>query len=121
MDQARNEKAQRWYLRIQEFQESSLSQTAWCKEKGIPTSSFQYWYKKIQGCHGQPEAGFTDWLEIRSDSHLNCPDRSVPCKHTAPVNHIDPITFSYGGFRMEISPDTPMETVQSMLRIMRSV
>lgn len=121
MDRTKNEKMQRWYLRTQDFLESNLSQAAWCKEKGIPTSTFQYWYKKIQEGQRREETGLASWLELRSTAEPDCRDLSVSCTKAAADSPMRPITFSYGGFRMEILPDTPMETVQGMLRMMRSV
>lgn len=36
-----------WIKRVEEFNSSNLSQTAWCKENGIKPSSLRYWLGKI--------------------------------------------------------------------------
>lgn len=48
-----NAKAGLWADRIHSFQESGLSRKDWCRQAGIPQSTFGYWIRKIQS--GVPE------------------------------------------------------------------
>ncbi len=36
-----------WKKRIEEFQASSLSKSAFCKQKSIPVHTFYYWIKRL--------------------------------------------------------------------------
>jgi len=35
-----------WQVKVEEFKQSGKTQTAWCKEQGIPSGTFQYHLKK---------------------------------------------------------------------------
>lgn len=38
----------KWQERIQSWQESGLTQSAWCQQHGIRTSKFGYWKRKLE-------------------------------------------------------------------------
>lgn len=56
------------------WQQSGLSQKAWCKKKGIAYSSFHYWYRRYRTRHVHdqqadsfvqlPAPSFTPWCEL---------------------------------------------------------
>ena len=51
---------------ILQWQQGGLSQKAWCAEKGIPYSSFHYWYKRFRNLHSPnkqaPHEGFVQLM-----------------------------------------------------------
>ena len=59
---------------ISQWQQSGLSQKAWCEQKGIAYSSFHYWYKRYRNQHiGRQDTdtfiqlatpSFTPWCEL---------------------------------------------------------
>ena len=42
---------------IESWQQSGLSQKAWCERNSIPYSSFHYWYRRFRNRHGNPGGG----------------------------------------------------------------
>ena len=52
-------KAERWAETMRAWSESGLTQAAFCKQRGIPISTFQYWrYQRRAGQNaGAPEKG----------------------------------------------------------------
>ena len=43
-----NEKEQLWYARYLEYIDSGLPQQRWCRQHGLPQSSFRYWCNKFE-------------------------------------------------------------------------
>lgn len=42
-------KREEWLARVASWKSSGLSQSAWCREHGVPLASFSYWQRKLSG------------------------------------------------------------------------
>lgn len=64
MKQSEREKQrQLWIARLCDLEESGMMQEEWCKSKGIPYSTFRYWFRKLKK---EAETGNreTNWLKV---------------------------------------------------------
>src|SRR5215216_1939768 len=63
---------QKYFDNIIRWQQSGLSQKAWCAQNGITYSSFHYWYKRFRNEKA-------DYKQITGDGfvHLKVQDRSL--------------------------------------------
>ena len=46
--QSKEEVKHRMFAKIEQWQQSGLSQKAWCEQAGIPYHVFHYWYKRYR-------------------------------------------------------------------------
>ena len=44
-----------WLQRVNAWQQSGLSQKAWCDQHGVSPSQFSYWKRKLQAVHVNSE------------------------------------------------------------------
>lgn len=44
----REQQRQLWLARLCELEESEMTQEEWCNSKGIPYSTFRYWFRKLK-------------------------------------------------------------------------
>ena len=51
---------QQMFDAILQWQQSSLTQKAWCHQNNIAYSSFHYWYKRFRSQHLDKEQGMAD-------------------------------------------------------------
>jgi hypothetical protein len=49
--QSKEEIREQKFLMIEAWQQSGLSQKAWCSQESIAYHSFHYWYKKYRSAH----------------------------------------------------------------------
>ena len=47
-------KHEQWQQRIQEWKESGLSQTAWCKQQNLKPTQLSYWHRKFEPKTAEP-------------------------------------------------------------------
>ncbi len=45
-------KRAQWVERLAAWERSGLSQTAWCREHGVPLARFGYWRRRLSGAVG---------------------------------------------------------------------
>lgn len=55
-----------WIARVDEFNASGLSQTAWCKEKNINLRTFSHWITKFKN-NTQPKVKKSNWITLKSN------------------------------------------------------
>jgi len=62
MTEKQNE--QEWKTKIEEFKKSGLTQTQWCKEKGINLRNFNRWYNLLKN-QVSNDKGKTNWIPLK--------------------------------------------------------
>lgn len=62
MTEKQNE--QEWKTKIEEFKKSGLTQTQWCKEKGINLRNFNRWYNLLKN-QVPNDKEKTNWIPLK--------------------------------------------------------
>lgn len=57
---------EQWQQHIDAWQDSGLSQAAWCRQNGVVVSQFGYWKKKllIEGTPSAPSKAFSPFVPV---------------------------------------------------------
>jgi hypothetical protein len=83
-----------WNAKIQEYKDSGMSVTAWCRSQGIPDSTFSY------HLHKEKPAKPAKFIELKDASG---------------------ITISCQGLSIEIHPSFDVTTLQKFLKVLTSL
>lgn len=92
-------KESEWRTHIEEWKQSGLSQSEWCRSKGFNPGRLSYWRQKL-GYTKQPNINFT---EI---SHKPAVTSAKESK----------LVISIGNARIEITEDINLEFLQKVLK-----
>ena len=84
-----------WNAKIQEYKDSGMSVTAWCRSQGIPDSTFSY--------------------------HLHKEKPAKPAKFIELKDTSSSITISCRGLSIEIHPSFDVTTLQKILKVLTSL
>lgn len=66
---ATNEQRNQWLKKIEDFKSSEKTKVAWCKEKNISISTFNYWNKKFKK-ESKQENKNVDWISINPNEPI---------------------------------------------------
>ena len=95
---------ERWSRQIAAWQQSGLSQAAYCRQAGLRPTDFSVWKKKL-GCSGALPSGFvTVSLATREQ---------VTARGAALAVELP------GGYRIAVSPDFDELTLQRLIAVLR--
>jgi hypothetical protein len=94
-----------WKKRIKNYQASGWSAARWCKENGVPESSFSKWKKKILELEKKKEAAVTQWVAVPKEK-----------RETTTV-----VTIRIGAVEMEVKPGYDAKHLQQVLRTVMAV
>lgn len=65
-------KQQKFFEDIIRWQQSGLSQKAWCEENGIPYSSFHYWYRRFRNQQaGNKQKSADGFVQLMAQDRLS--------------------------------------------------
>ena len=103
----KEERQEYWEMVIEDFSESDLTKTEYCKNNEIAVSTFNYWENKLKELKDQAEGGRFVELRIPDDdaSKINVADGCFE-----PELGID-----YRGLRILITSQTPMPLLTNVL------
>ena len=98
------EKEQLWYARFLDYANSGIAQKRWCREHGIPQSSFRYWCNKFRAFRTPDEQELSEpnqgqWYELscRQETELTC---------RIPAETIETIRLQIRDLKMEFPTGT---------------
>ena len=108
-DMTKEEREEYWALVFEEYQESGLCKTEYCRNNDIPVSTFNYWLKRLTGDHVSDEGRFAELI--------------IPEKRTESLDQISPssvlfrpeMILEYRGARLQINSSTPQELIKRVL------
>lgn len=91
---------------VKQFKESGKSLSAWCREQGIPTSTFSKWVEKFSSPQSQP----VQFLCVR-DSQQTTNSRE---SQTEPM-----LLLETGPYKLHIQESTSGRLLASVLEVLR--
>jgi hypothetical protein len=89
-----------WGKRIKNYQASGWSAARWCKENGVPESSFSTWKKKVLTLEEKKEPAVTQWVTVSKEN-----------RETTTA-----VTIRIGAVEMEVKPGYDAKHLQQVLR-----
>ena len=106
----KDEKQRLWEERIQEFRSSGQTCKAWCREQQIPVATMNYWLRK-QKSDEFSSASETLFAKLPTEEELLQKDFSDT---PFPVR-----IFITECIRIQISPQCPVELLQTLARTLK--
>lgn len=105
-------KSDLWLSRIKDFQESGLSRQDWCRQNGIPQSTFSYWFRKQRS-------------QISDTEEVNTPVFArLPSEQEIQSGYITgdaPVTICLPeNIRIKVNADCPPGLMASLLQALKS-
>jgi transcriptional regulator with XRE-family HTH domain len=95
-------KRELWKERIQEFNESKLSQKEFARQGGLSVNTLQYWLRKAKA---EPDfVSSTDWLEV---------------KKPEPAPKASPMILEIDGVRIALMEDFDPEFLKNVIRTLK--
>lgn len=113
-DMTNEERQEYWGMVIEEFQSSGISKTEYCKNNGIAFSTFQYWYKKFT--YGEAEESGSRFAELVDPALEKINVEPVPGRPAQEVR--GELSIQYGNIRIQVSSETPMTLLASVLGVL---
>ena len=109
-DLKKEEREEYWSLVMEEFRESGLCKTEYCKNNEIPYSTFRYWERRLsESADALDDGRFTELIlpDQKDVKHLSLPLQEDPFR----VEMI----LEYMGIKLLINSKTPLMLISEIL------
>lgn len=113
----KEQQRQLWFARLCELEESEMTQEEWCKSRGIPYSTFRYWFRKLKK---EAEDGNrqTNWLKVDMPLGNKIAKIHLPEELETVAGSIN---IRFGEFTVEIQNGCDSQRISEVLRILRAL
>jgi hypothetical protein len=102
-----------WEARLQDLEESGLTQQRWCDQNHISYSTLKYWIVKTNKEKKCNQEADDKWLTLDVDV--------PPAKQSSGAPNSVKVSVNYGPFRVDIDDGANPEHVYNILRILTEV
>lgn len=113
-DMTKEERAQYWEMVVEEFNESGLTKTDYCRNNDIPVSTFNYWENRLKEMVQAKEMEGHRFVELPVPvDEKRHPPAAIPGGgfHTE-------LVVMYGGVSLFLNSDTPLPLLSAVLEEM---
>ena len=114
MKQSRKSIKRKMYALIREWEAGSISQGAFCDQRGMSHSKFKYWRQKYRGHQG---SGKAVKAEV-TDSAAPATGSFVPVEVAAQVSGVDAYQLHFpNGVELRLPPGTAHTVLSDLIRL----
>ncbi len=109
-EMSKDERVEYWGMVLEEFRESGLSKTEYCRNNDIPVSTLNYWNKRLSEEAVNENGQFAELILPEKDKEIIDNNR---------VNENDfqtEMILDYHGLKIRISRNTPLFLLKSILK-----
>lgn len=113
-DMTKEERVQYWEMVIEEFNESGLTKTDYCRNNDIPVSTFNYWENRLKEMAQEKEMEGSRFVELPAPAdERRHPASPIPGRCAG--DFYPELAVMYEGVDIFLNSDTPLPLLSAVL------